>query len=77
MSRRPGFIVAATADVEPMPSPNAYLPRVTAELRVFWPPNATRDQIDESIARAIGSAIGELGRRRADYAESAADGPSS
>lgn len=60
MSRRRGFIGTAKVSTDGGVSPNAYMPYVTAEVRVFAPPRATRAEIDVAIEEALADARRQL-----------------
>lgn len=57
MSKRPGLTVAVRNDADGGVSPNAYMPLITAEVRLFWPPRATREQILDSLNEAVEEAL--------------------
>jgi hypothetical protein len=59
MSARPGIIASKTVRSNGGQSPNNYRGVVTAELRVYWPPLAT----DEEITIALNSVIQEAQQR--------------
>lgn len=40
MSRRIGQLTHVERYIDPMPSPASYVPKIQAEVRVFYPPNA-------------------------------------
>lgn len=53
MSKRTGVHAAYRIPVEKLPSPNSYVAEVSADLRVFFPPNATRVQIERALDMVI------------------------
>lgn len=60
MSKRTGVHAMHRLPVEQLPSPNSYVPEVSADLRVFFPPNATRAQIERTLDVVIASVRAEL-----------------
>ena len=63
MSRRLGFVVRVDHESDGGVSPNAYVPFVTVEVRVFYPPRATRDELDSALQDAFQQAETNLGVR--------------
>jgi len=65
MSGRPGVLASIR---NPTPnagtSPNAFVPLVTAEFRVFWPPLATDAEVQTAITEAYSLAIALVNERR-------------
>ncbi|UIW13517.1 hypothetical protein PQD80_gp33 [Arthrobacter phage Lizalica] len=61
MSVRPGVVVKQTRMVA---KTEGFQPYVTAELRVYWPPNATEAEIEDALTRAIAEARVRIDRRR-------------
>lgn len=57
MSTRPGIVVKAENPADGGASPNQYPPVVTTEIRVFWPPLATEEQVLQTMAEATLDAI--------------------
>ena len=57
MARRPGFGVTVRHDADGGQSPNFYMPLITAEVRLFWPPKATREQILDALEQAVEEAM--------------------
>jgi uncharacterized sporulation protein YeaH/YhbH (DUF444 family) len=53
MSSRKGLIVQVRLPVEEIPEPNRHIPLITVDLRVYFPPNATKDQIQNAIIKAM------------------------
>jgi hypothetical protein len=53
MASRKGLIAQARLPIEEIPEPNRHIPLITADCRVYFPPNATRDQIVEAISQAV------------------------
>lgn len=53
MSSRQGWEYTAKVQVEEMPSPNHQNPYVSAHVRVFWPFNATDEQVLEALKEAF------------------------
>ncbi|UIW13450.1 hypothetical protein SEA_AMYEV_34 [Arthrobacter phage Amyev] len=64
MSSRPGVVTKQSAPADGGESPNRYAPFVTAELRVFWPPLATDEQIEDAITRAVAETRKRIANRR-------------
>lgn len=60
MSRRRGVVARVDLDTDGGVSPNAYVPLVTCEVRVFWPPRATEAQIMDAIHDAADQAIEQV-----------------
>lgn len=60
MSKRTSAHAMHRLPVEQLPSPNSYVPEVSADLRVFFPPNATRAQVDEALAVVTAAVRAEL-----------------
>lgn len=55
MAQRPGFTVTKIRNVDGGESPNAYVPRVTVEIRVHFPSRQTAaasEVLDEAIEEA-------------------------
>lgn len=47
--------------------PDQYVPLVTAEVRVYWPPNATDDEIHGTLADAVEDANQQIAVKRAEH----------
>lgn len=62
MARRPGFGVTVRTDADGGVSPNVYMPLVTAEVRLFWPPKATREQCLDTLNQAVEEALDKFDR---------------
>lgn len=60
MSRRKGLIGTAFRDIEEIPEPNRHIPRITAEARVFFPPNASREDIITVLTEAYRDALHQV-----------------
>ena len=60
MSRRKGVVVSRERWTADQPSPHTQVAKVTVELRIFWPNNATDDDITATIATAVGAAMLEV-----------------
>lgn len=60
MSRRRGAVVRVDVDADGGRSPNAHVPLVTCEVRVFWPPLATEAQIMQAVHDATDKAVGQV-----------------
>jgi hypothetical protein len=60
VSRRQGVIGKGREIVERLPAPASSISEVTAEVRVFWPPNATYEQILSAIMDARHDAIRQI-----------------
>ncbi|WNN93991.1 hypothetical protein SEA_NITRO_35 [Arthrobacter phage Nitro] len=56
MSSRPGIVTKQSVPADGGESPNRYAPFVTAEVRVFWPPKATHEQVMDAIDKAADEA---------------------
>ncbi|UYL87675.1 hypothetical protein SEA_VRESIDENCE_35 [Arthrobacter phage VResidence] len=67
MSSRPGVLATHIAPADGGVSPNRYIPSITAEVRVFWPPLATEAEILDALNRAVASAHKQIDERRAEY----------
>lgn len=57
MSSRPGIVVSVKRPADGGESPNGYVPQITAEVRVFWPPRATLGQVLVALDAAYRDAI--------------------
>lgn len=66
MSSRPGVVTKQSVPADGGESPNRYAPFVTAEIRVFWPPKATDEEIDAAIYRAVTEARKRVKIRRGE-----------
>ncbi|WGH21108.1 hypothetical protein SEA_CASSIA_35 [Arthrobacter phage Cassia] len=64
MSSRPGVVTKQSVPADGGESPNRYAPFVTAEIRVFWPPKATDEEIETAIHRAVVEARRRIAHRR-------------
>lgn len=64
MSNRPGLRVTIRKPADGGASPNRYVPVITAEIRLHWPPKATADDIDAALSAAIDEARMALTRTR-------------
>lgn len=64
MSARPGVVGGASVATGAGQSPNNYRPYITAEVRVFWPPLATDQQIEEAIQAALTHARVQIKEKR-------------
>lgn len=53
MSRRQGFIGSVKRPVGEIPEPNRHIPHITAEMRVYFPPNAEWGDISDAILDAF------------------------
>lgn len=62
MARRPGFAVTVRADADGGVSPNTYMPLITAEVRLFWPPRATREQCLDALNDCVEEAMDKFDR---------------
>jgi hypothetical protein len=69
MSRRPGAYAIVRLQADGGESPNSYAPEITAEIRIHWPPKATRDQIDAALAAAWSQATVNVDAAYADKME--------
>lgn len=63
MSKRPGFGVTVRADADGGVSPNAYFASITAEVRLFWPPRATREQVLDALHQAVEEALDKFDQK--------------
>jgi hypothetical protein len=62
VSRRTGIIKTVRVKVDGGESPNAYVPLITAEVRVFWPPHTvTAAQVMTALVEAAEAALDDLG----------------
>jgi acetylornithine deacetylase/succinyl-diaminopimelate desuccinylase-like protein len=50
---RPGAIGTGRVPADGGDHPNKYHAEVTAHVRLYWPPNATDEQIDEALELAV------------------------
>lgn len=62
MAQRPGFLVSKVVGVDGGVSPNAYVPAVTVEIRVHYPPLQI-GRVEQILADAYAEAMDELSRR--------------
>lgn len=53
MASRIGVIADASLDADGGVSPNRYTPKVSAHIRVYWPPLATESEIMWTLAEAF------------------------
>jgi hypothetical protein len=60
MSNRKGLIAQAFTSVEPIPEPNRHIPTITADCRVYFPPNATHAQIVQTLDAAIADMLRQI-----------------
>lgn len=69
MSSRPGIIAVIRQDADGTGatmgttsgySPTAYMPIITAEIRLHWPPRATREECLEALNRCVEQAMDRL-----------------
>jgi hypothetical protein len=72
VTSRPGIIVAVRAPADGTGatmgttsgySDHAYLPAVTAEVRLHWPPRATREQCLDTLNQAVEEAMDKFDRK--------------
>ena len=65
MAQRPGVNVSIQVKADGGVSPNAYVPWITAEIRCFWPPRATEQEVEDAITALYHKALEEaLDRHR-------------
>ncbi len=57
MSQRLGLQITCTAPTEPSVSPNLYIPEVSAHVRLYWPPQATWEEVEATMSRAFEQAL--------------------
>lgn len=60
MSARKGLIGQARDRIDSIPEPNRHIPMITADCRVYFPPNATRPQIMKALASAYDNLIRQV-----------------
>ena len=61
MSSRKGAYVTRSERVHGGVSPNAYVPKITVEIRAFWPPSlGHQERVIELIREAAEEAIAEV-----------------
>lgn len=74
MTKRPGFAVTVRQDADGTGatmgttsgySPTAYMPIITAEIRLHWPPRATKEECLEALNRVVEEAMDKLDKRHA------------
>lgn len=61
MTSRPGIVATVRQPADGGQSPNRYVPEITAELRVFWPPRATPAEIRQAIDAAVDESYRKIG----------------
>jgi len=66
MTRRPGIETTVHLDSDGGVTPNAYSPHISAHVRVYWPPRATDEQIEQALAAALDSARFLITKRRSE-----------
>lgn len=64
MSSRPGVVADGQVMADGGEQPNKYAPYVSAQVRVFWPPKATDEEIERAIEQALAEARVRIARRR-------------
>lgn len=57
MSQRPGKTFTVRQPTDGGKSPNAYVPEITAEIRVFAPPHTPRDEVATALSIAVSQAF--------------------
>lgn len=67
MSSRPGVLATVIAPADGGVSPNRYVPAITAEVRVFWPPKATEAEVMDALTRAVAKAQKQIEERIAEH----------
>lgn len=60
MASRRGLIGQAHTPVDPIPEPNRHISRVSAQCRVYFPPNATRKQIINTLTEAYTDVLRQI-----------------
>lgn len=63
MAQRPGFTISHVKSVDGGESPNAYVPRITVEIRVHYPPLQIH-RVEEVLYAAFHETVTELRRRK-------------
>lgn len=66
MSARPGVLASVVKPADGGVSPNNYVGTITAEVRAFWPPRSSPEDVEEAIQEAADEAIRMHRERRAD-----------
>lgn len=60
MSSRKGLISQVYNRIDPIPEPNRHIPMISADCRVYFPPNATRQQILNTVTEALDDLIRKI-----------------
>jgi hypothetical protein len=63
VSRRTGLIGQSYTEVDPIPEPNRHIPTISADCRVYFPPNATTEQIATTLTTAYLDVLDQLRER--------------
>lgn len=66
MSARQGVYVSVRRPWTPPPSPNSTVAAITAELRIYWPPNATRGAVESALWSCVDQALDEIEEKMYD-----------
>lgn len=66
MSARPGVLVDVRRPADGGVSPNAYVPIISAEVRCFWPPRATEEEVAEVLREVFVETIRAVRSKRAN-----------
>ena len=64
MTGRPGIETTVRLDADGGSTPNAYSPFISAHVRIYWPPRATDEQIEQALSAALNSARACIQKRR-------------
>lgn len=63
MAQRPGVQLTAHRPADGGEHPNRYFPTISAHIRVYWPPKATRDEVLQALTDAYLQAGEEIQAR--------------
>lgn len=60
MSSRPGVVVNVERPAEGGESPNRYVPWITAQVRVYWPPTSSYAEVVAALNEAHRQALTDI-----------------
>lgn len=69
MASRTGLIAKFRQPVEPIPEPNRHIPTISADCRIYFPPNATRAEIVYTLTRAYTDLLHQIREHHPDDRE--------